>query len=50
MDAWATFWGWLFVIVLSIFALLSIVVAIGGFFDVKAMFKAINEQHDHDEA
>ena len=50
MDAWATFWGFLFVIVLVIFALLAVVVAIGGFFDVKALFQTINEQHEEEDA
>ncbi len=50
MDAWATFWGVLFVIVLVIFAVLAVVVTIGGFYDVKAMFQAINEQHQGEES
>ena len=46
MDAWATFWGWLLVIVLVIYAGLAIVITIGGFFDVKGMLTTIDAQHE----
>lgn len=49
MDAWATFWGWLFIFVLVVFALLAVVITIGGFFDVKALFKSIDEQSRDDQ-
>lgn len=45
MDMWATFWGWLLVIVLVVYALLAIVITIGGFFDVREMLSTMNEQH-----
>ncbi len=50
MDLWATFWGGLLIVVIIIFAVVAIKVTIGGFFDVKEMFKGINEQHDEDES
>ena len=46
MDAWATFWGGLLVTVLVVFAGLSIVIAIGGFFDIKALLATIDAQHE----
>lgn len=46
MDAWTTFWGWLLVIVLVIYAGLAIAITIGGFFDVKGMLTTINDQHE----
>ena len=46
MDAWTTFWGWLRVIVLVIYAGLAIVITIGGFFDVKGMLTTIDDQHE----
>jgi len=49
MDSWAIFWGWLLIIVLVIFAVLAVVVTIGGFFDVKALLKTMEKQHDEDE-
>ncbi len=49
MDAWTTFWGWLLVTVLVIYAGLAIAITIGGFFDVKAMLTTIDDQHDADK-
>ncbi len=49
MDAWATFWGWLFVLVLIVFAILSVAITIGGFFDVKALFSTMDKQHREEE-
>ena len=48
MDGWATFWGWFLIAVLGVFGLLSIGVAIGGFFDVKALFSSIDRRHEKD--
>ncbi len=45
MEGWIAFWKWLLIAVVIIFALVSIGVTIGGFFDVKALFKDIDEQH-----
>ncbi len=45
IEAWATFWGWLFVVVLVIYTCLAIAITIGGFFDVKQMLSTIDEQH-----
>jgi len=50
MDAWATFWGLLLIVVLVIFAGLTVVIAIGGFFDLKSLFKSIDEQHHDNES
>ncbi len=46
MDFWVSFWGWLLVLGLTVFAGLAIVVAIGGASDIRAMFRTIREQHD----
>ena len=45
MDFWADFWAVVAALSLGIFAILAVVVAIGGFFDVKAMFKNLDSQH-----
>jgi hypothetical protein len=45
MDAWATFWGCLLVTVLVVFAVLSIAITIGGFFDIKALLATIDARH-----
>ena len=49
MDAWTTFWGWLLVTVLVIYAGLAIAITIGGFFDVKEMLTTIVDQHKSDK-
>jgi hypothetical protein len=45
MDFWANFWGVVLAFSLCIFAILAVVVAIGGFFDAKALFRNIDSQH-----
>ena len=49
MDAWAIFWGLLFIAVLVVFTILTVVIAIGGYFDVKSLFRTIDKQHQEDE-
>ena len=46
MEAWTTFWGWLLVIVLLIYAGLAVAITIGGFLDVKAMLTTIDDRHE----
>jgi hypothetical protein len=46
MNMWATFWGVVLVLVLTVFAILAVVVAIGGFSDVKSLFATIVSQHE----
>ena len=46
MEAWTTFWGWLLVIVLLIYAGLAVAITNGGFLDVKAMLSTIDDRHD----
>ena len=49
MDAWTTFWGWLLVTVLLIYAGLAVGIAIGGFVDVKRMLTTIDDRHESKE-
>ena len=37
MGSWATFWGWILGISLVLFAVISVVVTIGGFRDIRAL-------------
>ena len=46
MDAWAALWGWILIGVFTVFAVLSVVITIGGFFDVRSLFSTIDQQHD----
>lgn len=45
MEFWQGFWTVLLVVSLTAFAGLAVVVSIGGFFDVKALFKRLEDQH-----
>ena len=49
MEGWILFWKILLIVVVIIFAAISVKVTIGGFFDVKALFKDIDEQHNEDD-
>ena len=39
MEFWIKFWSFIFFASLSIFACLAVVVIIGGFFNIRSMFK-----------
>ena len=40
---WASFWSFFFFLSLVAFAILSIVVAIGGFFNIRSLFKDLSQ-------
>lgn len=44
-DFWPMFWTVVFVASLVIFAGVTIVVAVGGYRDLRAMFRNLDEQH-----
>lgn len=41
MDFWVAFWTWLLRLSLLAFAGLTVVVAVGGLFDIRAMLRAV---------
>ena len=45
MQSWIDFWTFLLVAALVVFVGLAIVVTIGGFFDIKALFRSIETKH-----
>jgi Na+/proline symporter len=45
MAFWTEFWTWLLLFGLLVFFGLVVVVSIGGFMDIRALFKSIREQH-----
>lgn len=47
---WITFWGWLLALAVVVFSGLAVVVAIGGFFDIRSLFRQIDSQHRSEEA
>ncbi len=44
MDFWIKFWSFFFFASLAVFAVLAVVVTIGGFFDIKSLFKSLTAQ------
>lgn len=48
MDSWLTFWKALLIGAFSLFGILAIAVTIGGFFDIRAIFRAADEQRRDD--
>jgi len=46
MDFWIYFWAVVLGLVLVLYAGLTVVVTLGGFVDVKAMFTSLKQQHD----
>lgn len=48
MSFWPQFWTWFLVVSLVLFVGLAVVVAIGGFFDIKAMFRSLRQRHEEE--
>ena len=49
MESWANLWAIVLLVVLVVFSIVSIVVAIGGFSDVKAMFTSMESGESDQE-
>ena len=50
MNFWINFWSIFFFASLAIFAGLAVVVTIGGFFNIRSLFKSLTNRVDqHDE-
>lgn len=45
MSFWVGFWTWLLVAAVVLFAGLAVVVSVGGFFNVLALFRSIDAKH-----
>ena len=50
MDFWISLWKIFFFASLTIFAGLAVVVSIGGFFNIRSLFKSLSERGDKDDA
>jgi len=49
MNFWINFWSFFFFLSLGIFACLAVIVTIGGFFNIRSLFKSLTnrvDQHD----
>ena len=49
MEFWITLWKITLIGGIGAFAILAVWVSIGGYFDIKKMFKKINERHAEEE-
>jgi len=45
MHFWLVFWTVLLIAALTLFAGLAVVVTIGGFFDIRTLFRSIESRH-----
>ena len=50
MSFWATFWTWFLLAGLGLFFGLAVVVSIGGFFNIRSLFKSLTERTEQDDA
>ncbi len=42
---WILLWKIVFIVGVGLFALLAVFVTIGGFFDIRRLFRTLHEQH-----
>ncbi|MHC4173487.1 MAG: hypothetical protein ACYTBX_05945 [Planctomycetota bacterium] len=49
MNFWIDFWSWFFFLSLAIFAILAVVVSVGGFFNILSLFKTLTMQRDQEQ-
>ena len=49
MDFWIKFWSIFFLVSLILFAGLAVVVTIGGFFNIRSLFKNLSERSEQSD-
>ena len=49
MDFWISLWKIFFFASLALFAGLAVVVSIGGFFNIRSLFKSLTDRAGHDD-
>jgi len=49
MSFWINFWTIFFIASLALFAGMAIVVSIGGFFNIRSLFKSLTERSEQSE-
>jgi len=49
MNFWINFWSFFFFVSLGIFAVLAVVVTIGGFYNIRSLFKSLTSRVDQDD-
>ena len=50
MDFWVSLWGAVLVVGMLIFVVVAAVVTIGGYSDVKSLFRSIDSQHGEEDS
>ena len=53
MNGWIILWAVVLIVTSAIFAGLAIAVTVGGYFDLRALFKKVDQQHkltQHEDA
>ena len=48
-EIWMAIWKWVFVVGVSLFAIMAVYVTIGGVRDIKRLFRRLDEAHARDE-
>ncbi len=49
MDFWINFWTFFFFASLVLFAVLAVVVTIGGFFNIRSLFKSLTKRAEQQD-
>ncbi len=49
MDFWINFWTFFFFASLVLFAVLAVVVTIGGFFNIRSLFKTLTKRAEQED-
>ncbi|MCJ7675956.1 MAG: hypothetical protein MUO33_12520 [Sedimentisphaerales bacterium] len=44
MSFWVQFWSWFFFISLALFVILAVVVLVGGFLNIRSLFRTLTKQ------
>ena len=50
MNFWINFWTIFFIASLVLFAGMAIVVSIGGFFNIRSLFRSLTTKHEEESA
>ncbi|MBN2269251.1 MAG: hypothetical protein JXN61_01470 [Sedimentisphaerales bacterium] len=49
MDFWISFWTIFFIVSLVLFATLAVTVTIGGFFNIRSLFKGLSDRSEESD-
>jgi len=49
MNFWINLWTLFFLVSLALFAGLAVIVSIGGFFDIRSLFKSLTDRTEQED-